>query len=410
MLTKRLSLLTLGLCLTATTFLHSSVATAAGITVTYNNQPIVFPDQKPVIQNSRTLVPIRPIAEKLGFTVGWNAKSQTVTISKAGNQVELTIAQKTAKRNQQPITLDVPAKILNQRTVVPLRFIAEALSYEVNWLASAQKITITDQNKIYGSIENITIMQNELDKQWRTFALLLLGNQSTSYAEKYSERTNADLILARYVQAAAGKDVKLDDAGLTNYVNAAKEYAIQKHYGTPSKLKEAMAAANVTDADIREFAKVDLLPLEYIKQQTKEDELKDFYEQHQELFTIASVRHILVNTEAEANQIIERLDDGESFASLAKELSLDPGSKGNGGLYADLPVTQWIEEFKQATLTQEIGKVGKPVKTDYGYHVILVEKREVASFADVKEDVEEMVWAQKKTVLRDEVMKKLKKN
>jgi len=410
MLTKRLSLLTLGICLTATTFLYSSVATAAGITVSYNNQAIVFPDQKPIIQNSRTLVPIRPIAEKLGFTVGWNEKSQTVTISKAGNQVELTIAQKTAKRNQQPITLDVPAKIMNKRTVVPLRFIAEALSYEVNWLASAQKITITDQNKIYGTIDNITISQNELDKQWRTFALLLLGNQSTVYAAKYSERTNADLILARYVQAIAGNGVKLNDTGLANYVNAAKEYAIRKHYGTESKLKEAMAKANVTDQDIRDFAKVDLLPLEYVKQQTNEDELKDFYEQHEEQFTTASVRHILVNTEAEAKKIIERLNRGESFASLAKELSLDPGSKDNGGLYANLPVTQWIEEFKQATLTQEIGKVGKPVKTNYGYHVILVEKREVASFAEVKEDVGEMVFAQKKTAFRDEVMKKFKKN
>lgn len=410
MLTKRLTLITMGICLLAAPFLNSSVSKAAGISVKYQNQAILFPDQKPILQNSRTLVPIRPIAEKLGFTVGWNEKTQTVSIEKAGNQVELTISQKTAKRNQQPITLDVPAKIMNKRTVVPLRFIAEALSYEVNWLPSTQTVTIADANPVFGQIGNVTISQAELDKHWRTFSLVLLGNQSTPYAEQLGERTTADLVLARYLQATQADQVKPSDAELSEYVEMAKTYAIAKHYGTADAFKQAMTKLNVSEQDLREFAKVDLIPLQVLKKDVKDDMLKDYYDAHQKDFTVASVRHILVDTEAEANRIIERLNKGESFAALATEVSKDPGSKDNGGLYANVPVNQWVESFKQATLSQRIGKVGKPVKSDFGYHVILVEKRDVLPFADVKGQILEQVLAGKKDALRKEVMKQFKKN
>ncbi|HZG15615.1 MAG TPA: copper amine oxidase N-terminal domain-containing protein [Candidatus Bathyarchaeia archaeon] len=119
-------------------------AKQAEIKVAYNQKAIQFPDQKPVILNSRTLVPIRPIAEGLGFTVDWNEKTRTVTIVKGTNNVSLVVSQKIAKRNGETITLDVPAQILNKRTVVPVRFIAEALDYKVDWEQATQTVKITD--------------------------------------------------------------------------------------------------------------------------------------------------------------------------------------------------------------------------------------------------------------------------
>ncbi|WP_134682916.1 copper amine oxidase N-terminal domain-containing protein [Brevibacillus migulae] len=119
-------------------------AQKAEIKVAYNQKAIQFPDQKPVILNSRTLVPIRPIAESLGFTVGWNEKTRTVTINKGTSNVSLVVSQKIAKRNGETITLDVPAQILNQRTVVPVRFIAEALNYKVDWEQASQTVKISD--------------------------------------------------------------------------------------------------------------------------------------------------------------------------------------------------------------------------------------------------------------------------
>ena len=134
--------------LLATALLSTAVspAFAAGqnIHVEYNGQAIAFPDQKPLLKDSRTLVPIRPIAESLGFDVEWNGETRTVVIRKGHDQVRLVVSQKIARKNAEMISLDVPTQIVNGRTMVPVRFIAEALQYEVNWDQSSQTVSITD--------------------------------------------------------------------------------------------------------------------------------------------------------------------------------------------------------------------------------------------------------------------------
>ncbi|MBK9710355.1 MAG: peptidylprolyl isomerase [Kouleothrix sp.] len=86
----------------------------------------------------------------------------------------------------------------------------------------------------------------------------------------------------------------------------------------------------------------------------------------------ANVAHILVNTEAEANTVIDRLNKGEKFEDLAKELSTDPGSKDNGGLYENVQQGQMVAEFDKATFEDlKPGETTKtPVKTQFGYHII----------------------------------------
>jgi len=143
---KKFSAILLALALVpASAFAANTTPAKPEIKVEYNAKAIVFPDQKPAIVNSRTLVPIRPIAESLGFKVDWNPTTRTVTINKESNTVSLVVSQKIARRNGQMITLDVPAQIMNQRTVVPVRFIAEALDYQVNWDAATQTVKITDK-------------------------------------------------------------------------------------------------------------------------------------------------------------------------------------------------------------------------------------------------------------------------
>lgn len=126
-------------------FSPAAASAATAIKVEYNQKSIVFPDQKPILQNNRTLVPIRPIAESLGFDVDWNEETRTVLIKKGDDQVRLVVSQKIARKNGETVQLDVPAQIVNQRTMVPVRFIAEALEYEVNWDQQAQAVLIADQ-------------------------------------------------------------------------------------------------------------------------------------------------------------------------------------------------------------------------------------------------------------------------
>lgn len=151
MLKKKITALLLAISLIpATVFAAPATTTSATIKVEYNKKAIAFPDQKPLIRDKRTLVPIRPIAEALGFHVDWNAQSRMVTIAKGTSKVSLVVSQKIAKRNGETIQLDVPAQIVNKRTVVPVRFIAEALNYEVNWDAPAQTVKIADKQQTTG--------------------------------------------------------------------------------------------------------------------------------------------------------------------------------------------------------------------------------------------------------------------
>ncbi|MFX0561179.1 stalk domain-containing protein [Tepidibacillus infernus] len=101
-------------------------------------------DVKPFIENGRTLVPIRAITESLEANVGWDGVKRQVSIERGNETVLLTIDSNVAIVNGQEITIDVPAKIVNGRTVLPLRFVSEAFGAKVDWKAESQMIVISE--------------------------------------------------------------------------------------------------------------------------------------------------------------------------------------------------------------------------------------------------------------------------
>ncbi len=102
---------------------------------------------KPIIRNNRTLLPIRSLIEALGGTVEWNAEKREVTITLNGNTIVLTIGKNTAlvngiKTSIDPHNSNVVPIIINGRTYLPLRFIAEHLNCTVDWNPENREITI----------------------------------------------------------------------------------------------------------------------------------------------------------------------------------------------------------------------------------------------------------------------------
>jgi len=101
------------------------------------------------------------------------------------------------------------------------------------------------------------------------------------------------------------------------------------------------------------------------------------------------VRHILVDKEEDAKAIIEQLNKGADFATLAKEKSKDPGSKDNGGDLDWGPPGRYVKPFADAVTSTPKGTWTKtPVKTDFGYHVIKVEDvrpLKVPTFVELKD-------------------------
>lgn len=93
-------------------------------------------------------------------------------------------------------------------------------------------------------------------------------------------------------------------------------------------------------------------------------------------FTEVCVSHILVETDAEARDVIARLNAGEEFAGIAAETSLDPGSAENGGALPCGPAAQYVSEFRDASLDAPIGELyDEVVETQFGFHVMVVTGR-----------------------------------
>lgn len=104
-------------------------------------------DVSPMIENGRTLVPFRPLAESLDAEVKWDAEKQTVTVTTEDAVVVLTINKMIATVDGVEVKLDVPAKIVKGRTVVPLRFLSQALKAKVLWEQENQLAIVIKEKK-----------------------------------------------------------------------------------------------------------------------------------------------------------------------------------------------------------------------------------------------------------------------
>lgn len=111
------------------------------IQVLLDGQPLKF-EQPPVIIEGRTLVPMRGIFEELGASVFWDETSREVTGALNGKIIKLKIGSKTGYVNGVAVTLDVPAQIVNSRTLVPIRFVSESLGIGVSWSDANRTVTI----------------------------------------------------------------------------------------------------------------------------------------------------------------------------------------------------------------------------------------------------------------------------
>ncbi|MBO4898082.1 MAG: copper amine oxidase N-terminal domain-containing protein [Clostridia bacterium] len=125
----------------------ASYAGAERISI-YVNGSQVWPDSDPIIENSRTLVPIRAVAEALGYSVDWDGDAKCVTMSRDDFAVQVMIDSTwiTKYVDGEVLdygTMDVPAKIINSRTYIPLRAVTEAMGCSVDWDGGTRSVFIT---------------------------------------------------------------------------------------------------------------------------------------------------------------------------------------------------------------------------------------------------------------------------
>jgi len=159
---KKALIMLLVVALLAGVFGLAPVRAAEGVTIqmtigstkAFVNSKEVILDQPPVIENGRTLVPFRFLGEAIGAKIGWDPVKKTVSYVRGNMDIILTIGSTTAFVNEKATKLDVAPKILpTGRTVVPVRFISETIGAKVDWNSSTRTVTVALSSKFAGEIK-----------------------------------------------------------------------------------------------------------------------------------------------------------------------------------------------------------------------------------------------------------------
>lgn len=131
------------------------VNSSVNTTVLLNGVKIDFKDQAPVVKENRTLVPFRAVFEAMGADISWDNANRVARANKDGVGIALEIGNKNALVGTEKVELDVPAQIINNRTMVPLRFVSENLGYTVEF----------DNTDPQNYIVKISKTQEQIDKE-----------------------------------------------------------------------------------------------------------------------------------------------------------------------------------------------------------------------------------------------------
>lgn len=152
----------------------------------------------PVIVNERTLLPVRAVVESMDGDVEWNSETQEVTLKYGNDEVKLVIDSLTAKLNGEEQTLDTAPTIINDRTMLPIRFIAESFKFNVGWDESTQTVTITKNTEANTTIEPTVAPTETPTEDTNSSKTLLVYFSATgttkTLAEKISNVSGLDMV------------------------------------------------------------------------------------------------------------------------------------------------------------------------------------------------------------------------
>lgn len=266
-------------------------------------------------------------------------------------------------------------------------------NFGVNPAASAPKAPAVPPDRIVLTVGDITLTASQFDQ-----LIDMLPEQSRAQARGPNRKQFADNL----VQVLA-----LSQEGKRRGLNQTPSFKLQ------SSFTEANYLAGVTFGQISKEAKV------------SEADARTYYEAHKQDWDSVSARHILIRfqgsqvplkpgqkelTDAEAlakaQELRKRIAGGEDFATVAKAESDDTGSGANGGDLGTFHHGQMVPAFDAAAYALQPGQISEPIKTQFGYHVIKVEKRETKTFEEVRPEIERRMAPEQSKKALDELVKK----
>lgn len=197
-----------------------------------------------------------------------------------------------------------------------------------------------------------------------------------------------------YEEAARDLDVEVSAADVDERITA-----LEEQFGGPTGLLQQAKGLGIPGSAIPEVVRGELLRERIGDALVRE--VEPTAEQVRALDS-ADVAHILVADRPAATRIIAALKKGGSFAALAKKHSTDPGSKDQGGVYANTRRGQFVPPFDKAVWKGKVGAIQGPVETEFGFHVIKVIKRTTKTLAKLTpQERAQVLGEQRDTLLAD---------
>ncbi|MFD3155540.1 peptidylprolyl isomerase [Haloimpatiens sp. FM7330] len=294
----------------------------------------------------------------------------------------------------------------------------EAIKNETVAKVAGEKIT-------RGEVDNYPQMAKAIEAAEKKYGKDYENNTEAAAILKETRQNVLEQMSMEKIIMKKADELKVEDSKKINEEVTKQFNEMKKTYkNDEKKFKEDLKQGGFTEETLKEFIKIRVIaPKVYDKAlkdvKANEKEIKDYYDSHLLDFTEKPnrihVSHILVKTEEEAKKAKARLDKGEDFAKVAKEVSTDKTANEKGG---DLGFIKYNDPnydrmFMTAAQALKEGTVSTPVKTQFGWHIIKCIKKEeypIKKLADVKKQVEEKVVAGKKSTEWKKILEQWKKD
>lgn len=361
----------------------------------------------PFLLEGTTYLPVRAVSEALGQQVEWDGINRIVYIGeKPSMALEASDVIKIVINGTLIEPKDVNGKVVNPflidgTTYVPVRAITEALGKKIDWDGETRTVYITgdfykvdlgtlkafsdktlikvDSQAINAGLFNMLLYNFTTDEfmketcdnytpdatlQTLTIDSVPAAQMLTSEIENTITQIYALCAYAEKINITFDEEFKKIYGELLGYI----EQELAKQYNAD----KAIEAGIISKEEFQDFANKFLIYV-ITAQTIQEDSAKKDYDisEYEKIFrtNYITAKHILVEDEALAKELISRIEKGESFDTLMKEHNIDPGATEEGYTFT---MGEMVEPFEKAAFALKENEYTKaPVKTDFGYHIIL---------------------------------------
>lgn len=265
--------------------------------------------------------------------------------------------------------------------------------------ASVNKVDVQmeDFYKSYAVRRNQYISQSGGDEKVLENLVDPTGKQSKLTIDQYLKQVAIkDLTETEALkQDALANDIKVEDKEIDEIID---NYKAQ--LGGEEGLKAYLDSMGIPLDYLKEVIYNQTLIGKYTqdkfnKVKVTDDEVKKYYDDNKDTFFKAKASHILVKDLKKANLLRKDIKKGKDFAEVAKLESEDTGSARNGGELGEFTNGQMVESFDKAIRDLKEGEISEPIQSNYGFHIIKLEKKSARTFDEVKEELKNKLTQEK---------------